>query len=136
DDMNAELEAVLGDDWRALPSSLMGFPLGADPVANFPAEKRAQLREITKQYRSELEELNQKAMTGQMDKEEAAKYRELQRQKNAAIAGVLSPQEMEEYLYRNSPAADYVKRVMPEAKSEAEYRTMVKLARAMEMVEW
>jgi hypothetical protein len=40
---------------------------------------------------------------------------------------------MEEYLCRESPAAQYVLRNLPTAKSEAEFRSKVKLAAEMEM---
>lgn len=134
DEMKTEFESVLGEDWGTLASSLTGFPFGSDGLNKIlPAEKRAQLREIDKQFRHDLDELQHKQMTGGLEKDEVATLQGLERQKRDALAAVLSPQEMEEYLYRNSLAADYVRRNLPEAKSEAEYHTMVKLALDMEM---
>ena len=131
DEMKTEFESVLGEDWGTLASSLTGFPFGSDGLNKIlPAEKRAQLREIVKQFRHDLE---RKRMTEGLEKDEVATLQGLERQKRDALAAVLSPQEMEEYLYRNSSAADYVRRNLPEAKSEAEYHTMVKLALDMEM---
>ena len=134
EEMVAEIESALGADWVELSSSLTGFPEMADGLNQIlSSEKRAQLREIDKQFRRELDELQEKQMIWGLEPEEVATLRNLERQKRAALAAVLSPQELEEYLYRNSPAADYVRRNLPEAKSESEYRTMVKLALDMEM---
>lgn len=72
-------------------------------------------------------------MAGGLEKDEIATFRNLEREQRAALAAVLSPAQLEEYLYRNSSAADYVRRNLPAAKSEGEYRTMVKLALEMEM---
>ena len=57
----------------------------------------------------------------------------LQHQKQAELAQILSPQELEQYLYHASPAADYVRKNLPEAKSEAEFRAIVRLAADLEM---
>lgn len=136
DEMHSELESVLGEDWAALSSVLTGFPIASDGVTKtLSADKRARLREINKQFRHDLEELQQKQMIGGLEKEEAATLRNLERAKRDALAATLSPSELEEYLYRNSPAADYVRRSLPAAKTESEYRSMVKLALEMEMSE-
>ncbi len=134
DEMKTEFESVLGEDWGTLASSFTGFPFGSDGLNKIlSAEKRAQLHEIDKQFRHDLDELQHKQMTEGLEKDDVATLRGLELQKRDALAAVLSPKEMEEYLYRNSSAADYVRRNLPEAKSEAEYRTMVKLALDMEM---
>jgi hypothetical protein len=136
DEMHAELESVLGEGWDSLASSMVGFPGGSDGLSKIiPAEKLSQARQVDRQFRRDLDELDRKAMMNGLEAEDMAKYRELQRQKRDALAAVLSPQELEEYLYRNSSAADYVRRNLPEAKNESEYRMMVKLALEMEMSE-
>jgi hypothetical protein len=134
DEMHSELESALGEDWATLSSGLTGFPTEGDGVTKtLSADKRAQLRKINQQFRHEMEELQQKQMLGTLEPEEAATLRTLEHQKRDALAAVLSPSELETYLYRNSSAADYVRRNLPEAKSEAEYLTMVKLALEMDM---
>jgi hypothetical protein len=136
DEMHAELESVLGEGWASLASSITGFPGGSDGLSKIiSAEKLSQARQVDKQFRHDLDELDRKGMINGLEAADMASYRELQRQKREALAAVLSPQELEEYLYRNSPAADYVRRNLPEAKSESEYRMMVKLALEMEMSE-
>ena len=134
DEMISEVESVLGVDWAVLSSSLIGNAIAEDPLnKTLSAEKRAQIREITSQFRRDVDNLQSRVRAEGMGKDEIAAYRSLQNQNRDALAAVLSPQELEEYLYRNSPAADYVKRNQPQAKSEAEYRTMVKLALEMGM---
>ena len=136
DEMHSELESVLGESWASLASSLAGFPGGSDNLSKIiPAQKLAQARQVDKQFRHDLEELDRKGMINGLEAEDMANYRQLQRQKRDALAAVLSPQELEEYLYRNSAAADYVRRNLPEAKNENDYRMMVKLALDMEMSE-
>ena len=133
DQTASELEAVLGLDWGGLMSGLLGFPVTPDPfTASLSVEKRAQLREIDRRFRDALDEVEGKRPE-QMQTDDTAAYRALLRQKLAATAASLSPQEMDEYLMRNSHAAAYVRLNLLEAKSEQEYRTMVKLALQMDM---
>jgi hypothetical protein len=61
--------------------------------------------------------------------------RELERQKQAELATLLSPQELQDYLYRKSPASDYVRKHLPEAKSESEFRKVVDVAQELQMAE-
>jgi len=134
DEMHDELESVLGEDWAPLSSEITGLPQTKDGFnQTLSAEQRQQLREIKKQFRSKLQELEYKQMAGGLEKDEIATFRNLEREQRAALAAVLSPAQLEEYLYRNSSAADYVRRNLPAAKSESEYRTMVKLALELEM---
>ena len=134
DEMMTELESSLGKDWTALSSSITGRPTEDYGLDQFlSAEKQARLREITGQFRHELNALERKQAAGGLVADEIDAYRTLQRQRREAMAAVLSPQELEEYLYRKSPAADYVRRNLPEAKNEGEYRAMVKLALEMDM---
>src|SRR5207302_7390687 len=59
--------------------------------------------------------------------------REWDLQKRAELETMLSPPELKEYLYRQSPAANYVRNNLPPAKSEGEFRAMVKVALELEM---
>ncbi len=136
DEMISKLESFFGQSWTSLTTSLRGGPeWGRDPLESFSVETRRQIRDVDAKYRRELGELQQKKWTGDLDVADMARLRDLERQKRAALASILSPQELEEYLYRQSPAADYVRRNQPQAESEAEFRAMVKVALAMEMSE-
>ena len=136
DEMINELESLFPESWQTLTASLRGGPeWGRDPLEALSVETRRRIREVDAQYRSELDELQQRRWTGNLGVEDLARLRELERQKRASLAGLLTPQELEEYLYRQSAAADYVRRNLPEAGSEGEFRTMVKLALDMEMSE-
>ena len=134
DEMHDELESVLGADWGTLTAGLTSFPQAEDNVhQTLSAEQRSQLRAVKGKFRSELQELEEKRLLGTMEPEDAAALRRLEQEQQTALAAVLSPQQLEEYLYRDSAAADYVRRTLPEAKNEAEYRAMVKLALEMQM---
>lgn len=136
DEMISKLESLFGQSWMSLTTSLRGGPeWGRDPLESLSVETRRQIRDVDRKYRRELGELQQKKWTGDLDVADMARLRDLEGQKRAALANVLSPQELEEYLYRQSPAADYVRRNQSGAKSESEFRTMVKLALEMEMSE-
>ena len=130
------LESVLGEDWPALSASLLGWPeRWRDPMEALSVEKRQELRALDLRYDDLKHELERRGYTGRLEAEDAAQLRELERQKQAELATLLSPQELEDYLYRKSPASDYVRNNLPEAKSESEYRTMVKVALELQMAE-
>jgi hypothetical protein len=138
DEMITSLESLMGQSWRTLTSSLLGradWNWGTDPLEPFSLEARRKIREVDSKYRRELSELRQKRWTGEVGPEDLARLRELEREKRAALTTTLSPSALEEYKYRQSAAADYVRRNLPEAKSEDEFRTMVRLAWEMEMSE-
>ena len=65
---------------------------------------------------------------GGLDREEWARLRELQKLKETEIAALLTPEEREQRLYRESDASRYVRQHVPQAKSEAEFHDMVRLA--------
>jgi hypothetical protein len=136
DEMISKLESLFGQSWMSLTTSLRGGPeWGRDPLESLSIEARRQIREVDAKYRREMDELQQKTWTGDSDIADLASRRDLERQKRVELASILSPSELEEYLYRQSPAADYVRRNQPQAKSEAEFRAMVKLALELEMSE-
>ena len=133
-EMFAQLELLFGQSWASLVSTLRGGPeWGRDPLESFSVEARRRIREVGQKFRRETDDLQQRQWSGELGVDDMARLRELERQKRAALAGILSPHELEEYLCRQSPAADFVRRILPAAKSEAEYRAMVKLALDMEM---
>jgi hypothetical protein len=128
------LESLFGEGWQALAASLLGWPeRGRDPTDFLDAEKRRQLRELDLRHERAKRELEHQGWVGELDVAGAAELRELERQKQAGLAAILSPQELEDYLGRQSPAANYVREHLPEAKSESEFRAMVKVAEEFEM---
>ena len=92
----------------------------------------AALNRDTAESSQKLEEEN--LMSRGQDGDIQGRMRQLEKEKWAELARLLSPQELEEYRYRNSAAANYVRQNAPEARSEAEFRAMVRLAEEMEMV--
>jgi len=134
DEMITTLESLFGQSWQSLKASLLARPeWGRDPLESFSVESRRRIREVEQKFRRELNDLQEHQGTGDFDFEDAARVRDLELQKRMALAEILSPQELEEYLYRQSPAADYVRRNVPSAKSESEFQAMVKVALEMEM---
>jgi len=130
------LESVFGEGWPALSASLLGWPeRWHDPAEFLSAEKRRQLRDLDLRYDELKHELQRKGSSGRSDAEDAVQLRELDQQKQADLAALLSPQELQDYLYRKSPAADYVRQNLPEAKSESEYRAMVNVALELQIAE-
>jgi hypothetical protein len=135
-EMMYTLESVFGEGWPALSASLLGWPeRWRDPMESLSAEQRRELRVLDLRYDELKHELEHKGFTGRLDAEDAAQLRELEQQKQAELATLLSPQELQDYLYRQSPAADYVRKNLPEAKSESEFRAIVNMALEFQMAE-
>ena len=136
DEMIYSLESVLGESWPAISASLLGWPeRWHDPTESFGVEKRRELRALDLRYDELKQELERKGSTGRLDAEDALQLRELEQQKQAELATLLSPQELQNYLYRKSPAADYVRQNLPEAKSESEFHAMVNVAQELQIAE-
>ena len=74
------------------------------------------------------EQLSERGVAQGLDVEDAARLKELETAHRTELKDLLSPAEFEEYLMRESPAARYVRENLPAAKSEAEFRAMVKVA--------
>jgi len=130
------LESVLGQNWSALGPALLGWGVPwRDPMESLSVEQRRELRALDLRYDELKHELERKGSTGRLDAEDAAQLRGLEQQKQAALAALLSPQELQDYLYRKSPASDYVRQNLPEAKSETEFRKMVDVALQLQMAE-
>ena len=135
DEMISTVESLLGENWGSIVNSLMGWPEpGDDPMGALSLEKRRQVRAAEGRYQLAQQVLDSESLqTRGQDDGVVARMRELEKQRRAELAGILSPSELEEYLYRRSAAADYVRENLPAAKSEAEFRAMVKLADEMGM---
>lgn len=133
DQMNAELEALLGQSFGqyGVGVAYLGFSDGTPDFLSI--EKRRAVRETEARFRRLTEALESDRTLGLLDAEGAARLSELRRQQQAELAQLLTPQEAEEHLYRESPAARYVRERMPPAKSEAEFRAIVRLAAELEL---
>ena len=128
------LESLLGQDWSVLSRALLGLSEEwRDPTGFLSVEKRRQVRELDLRYDELKRDLGRKGFRGRLDAEGAAQLKGLERQRQTELAAMLSPQELDDYLYRKSPAADYVRQNLPEAKSETEFRAMVRVALDLEM---
>jgi cytochrome c-type biogenesis protein CcmH/NrfF len=131
DEMHTELEELFGVAASQIQGRLAGWPESMWGDSYLPLEKTAQLRDIAQRYRR-LEDQDRAEQgelpSGYQDSEVTARKLELERQQQEEIRSVLTPEEYEQYQLRQSPAAKYVQRQLPEAKSEAEYRRMVQVA--------
>jgi hypothetical protein len=129
-EMVATIESLFGDSWESLMTRLVGFPQSSDDfMASLSVDKRRQVRELETRYSRLDGQIQRDSMQSRgNDPEAPSRQRELEKQKQAELAAILSPQELQEYLYHRSAAARYVRENGPEAKSEAEFRTMVDVA--------
>ncbi len=126
DQMNDELEDLLGQPAGRLATAALGWPDATEPPY-LSLEKRRQVRDIERRFDEQTVELQLRGHLG-LDSEDSARLKELEQQREAEIAALLTPQELEERLYRTSAAARYVRQHLPQARSEAEFRDMVRLA--------
>lgn len=127
DQMNDELEDLLGQPTGRLTTALLGWPVHSEPPY-LSLEKRRQVRDIERRYEEQTQELNEGRIRGGLGPEDRARLRDLRQQKEAEITALLTPAEREERLCRESDASRYVRQHLPQARSEAEFRDMVRLA--------
>ncbi len=134
-EMIAELEGVFDESWSQMSQETTGWPRRTEENSYLSRENRREVDRIEQRYRRAKEELqlDVRGMLGNSDATDRSRLRDLEFQKTAELAALLTPSEMEEYQYRHSAAADYVLKNLPEAKSEQEFQTMVKVAQEMEM---
>lgn len=124
--MITEVEEVTGTPWVEVRDNLLGWPRSGGAAGDYlPGEKRRALRQLDLGYRESLQEIQTKAVTEGWSAETRAQQRRLEAEREAAIANLLSPEEMQEYRMRESPAAYYARQNLPEAASESEFRAMV-----------
>ena len=123
--MDTELEALLGVSASLLKSVVLGWPDSGDPFDYLPPDKRGQVRALRQRYQRLDEEARQGLPPWESDPAVDSRVKELERQKQAEMSTLLTAQELEAFNLRESPAAKYVLSHLPEAKSEAEFRTMV-----------
>ena len=128
------VESLFDQNWLALSHSLLGWPERArEPMEFLSAEKRQQVRDLGQWYGQSAEIFSDKKTLGLLSAADEAQLQELDRQRQAKLGAILSPLELEENLYRRSQTAEYVRRNLPEAGSESEFRTMVTVAQEFGM---
>jgi hypothetical protein len=131
-----DLETLLGVSAEKLRASVVGWP---EPDENFlPLEKRKQARELTERYQRMIEEAREEGggfygFYG--DPKVDAKVEKLNQRKEAELAQLLTAYELEESRLRSSPAALYVLEHLPEAGSESEFRTMMRVVQEVGIAE-
>jgi hypothetical protein len=134
-EMTTEIEDLFGENWSQLSQEIIGWPRRTEESSYLTREKKREVDLIEQRYRRAKEELqlDSRGMLGNLDAADRSRLRDLESNKNAELGALLTPFELVEYQYRNSAAANYVLNNLPEAKSEQEFRTMVKVAQDMEM---
>jgi hypothetical protein len=126
-----KLEALFGVSARKLTESVfvfLDYPRPGENDDPLPPAKRAEVRDIEERYRRLIVEARHGLAFNGPDASVDAAIGELSRQKEAELASALSPQELDALRLRESPAARYVLKYLPEAQSEAEFRLMVQAA--------
>lgn len=133
-ELDAELEAVLGEPADRIRAGMLGWP-EVSQAAVLSSEKLQEVRRITAMHQHELGEIHSRANRRALTADERTLFWNRVGERKVALAAVLSPSEFEDYWYRSSPSAGYVRRALPEAGSEAEYRRMVDVAEELQMMD-
>ncbi len=129
DEAAETLEGLFGGDELAIRMRVAGLPQREQPYAYLSPEKALAVRQITRRFTALEEELRDSNVPGGfMDPDSRARQKALELDKLVAISQVLTPAEYDLYLYRSSSTADYVRRTLPEAQSEEDFKRMVKVA--------
>jgi hypothetical protein len=123
--LDRDLETLLGVSAAKLKASVFGQRESIGESEFLSLAKRAQVRDLNLRYRRLTEEARQGLPLWEPDATVDANVAEVDRQKQAELATLLTPQELEAFKLHESPAARYVLKYLPEAKSEAEFRKMV-----------
>jgi hypothetical protein len=133
--MDSELERLLGAPAAQLKDGILGWS-GPGGVNEFlPLAKQGQVRELNQRYQSLMEDAREGLLPWESDPAVDARLKELDRQKQAELARLLSPQELAALNLRDSPASQYARNHLPEAKSEAEFEKMVQAVETVGIVE-
>jgi hypothetical protein len=128
-EMLAQVESVLGQPFDELAVEVFGF-VGqpAEDEEYLPLSKRRQVREVRESYRALRDVFSHRQFNGALEPVEEAILADSWRQEESQLAAILTPREFEEWFFRESPAAVHVRVHLDAARSETEYREMVRLA--------
>lgn len=126
--MSIEAERLLGKPWRELLSDY--FPAyGSLPPDFLSAEHRASLQKLGAEHQERLAAIRARS-AGYLDESLKAEFRTARNEYRDAITQLLSPTELADFDARESATSNFVLGHLPEAKSEAEFRAMVRAAQA------
>src|SRR3954469_2344245 len=97
-----------------------------------PQEKQQQLKTLSAHYEALQQEIYSKAK-GELIPEDEEKLRSIEKAKEAEMARLLTPQEMEEYQLRNSPTAGTMRTQLAAFQpSEQEFRRIFRLQKTFD----
>jgi hypothetical protein len=133
DDMQTELERLLGKSWGTIAALTMGWPAPIDLYEFVSDERRQQLRELEREHARLKANLIRQQTKSEWVTPDNTALNALEQDYQANLAAFLSAQEMKEYLYRFSPAAKFVRDYLGTAGNESEFRTMVDVAQQYEI---
>ena len=137
---------ALDKEQRDLIRDLLGVDLrvemarywneGDNPERNYdflPQEKQDRIRSLSEQY-SELEQDVYTRARGVLLDEDLEELKEIQRQRRAELAAVLTPEEMEEYELRHSDTSDNMRAAFSGFQpTEEEFRKIFRLQRTFDL---
>jgi hypothetical protein len=128
-EQDAILQPLFGQSSFQLITAILGWPEREERLAFLPPEKRREFNELQQRYGERADEISYgtNGFNGvYLDKTQQAELKALEKEKRAELARTLTAMELEELDMRQSTAANYVRDNLPAAKSEAEFRRMVK----------
>lgn len=131
EEKKALLIALLGVDIEKMRRERMGIPdYEAVRMAFLPEEKRKQAEDIRMRFQDMEQALYQK-YNNYYGEERNAEFAEIAKQREAELAKLLSPYELEEYKLRNSQTAQQMKWELQSFEAnEEEFRKMFKVREA------
>jgi len=132
EEKKALLIELLGVDLEKLRQERQGIPdYEALRWAYLPEAKRKQVQDIVQRFQDMEQETHQK-YRNYYGEERATEMNEISRQRDAELAKLLSPQELEDYKVRSSQTAQQMKwNLAAFEPSEQEFRAMYKVEEAL-----
>lgn len=129
--LRVDFEATLGVPFQTAVQEFFPWSFSADRDPVLP-EHRSAYQEMLARHREEQAAISDRGILGGVvDDRQEAELAELKRRQKVEIDALLSPAERDELALRSSAAANAVREHLPEARSAAEYREMVRIAREL-----
>lgn len=128
EEKKALLIALLGVDVEKLRRERLGYPdYEAMRVAYLPEEKRKQVEDLRQKYQ-DMEQVLHFKYKDYYGEERTAEMENIRQQREAALAKILTPTELDEYNLRNSQVALHMKGSLSAMEpSEQEFRALYKI---------
>ncbi|HVY71384.1 MAG TPA: hypothetical protein VHH73_15735 [Verrucomicrobiae bacterium] len=134
-DKRRVLELLLGPGAADAVGTGTGEELDLDPrMDHLPVSRQREIRSLEYQFRGAVAEaLEASAYGGDETEDPFAKIRRLRKEKDEAMAGLLTPAEKEEYDLRVSATAEAMRRQLAGfSPTEEEFRTILRLRKPVE----